>query len=151
MEHGLGEEQATHWAAQFESYVLLDIADFIFRTGADTEKTATTYFALFARFEIDALLNRITALPRTDRWKALARAALRDDLYSTVIDMTGDVLEVAGELEGADERVAAWEEANAANLDRAKNMFHEVNNLERDDMASLSVALRLLRSIVRRK
>nr|WP_054820655.1 NAD-glutamate dehydrogenase domain-containing protein [Arthrobacter sp. JCM 19049] len=112
---------------------------------------ATTYFALYAKFEVDALLNRITALPRTDRWKALARAALRDDLYSTIIDMTGDVLDAAGDLQDADARVAAWEEANAANLDRAKNMFQEVNNLERDDMASLSVALRLLRSIVRRK
>ncbi len=40
--------------------------------------------------------------------------------------------------------------ANGANLERAKNMFAEVNRLERDDMASLSVALRLLRSIVRR-
>ncbi|MCW4464403.1 NAD-glutamate dehydrogenase [Glutamicibacter sp. MNS18] len=151
MEHGLTSEQATHWAAQFESYTLLDIADFIFRTGSDAEKVATTYFALFARFEIDALLNRITALPRTDRWKALARAALRDDLYATVIDMTGDVLDVAGQLQSADARVAAWEEANAANLDRAKKMFQEVNSLERDDMSSLSVALRLLRSIVRRK
>lgn len=29
-------------------------------------------------------------------------------------------------------------------------MFEDVNKLEHDDMASLSVALRLLRSIVRR-
>ena len=151
MEHGLSNEQATHWASQFESYPLLDIADFIFRTNADTEKVATTYFQLFARFEIDALLNRITALPRTDRWKALARAALRDDLYATVVDMTDDVLDVAGDLPDAGARVAAWEEETAANLDRAKKMFHEVNSLERDDMSSLSVALRLLRSIVRRK
>jgi glutamate dehydrogenase len=35
-------------------------------------------------------------------------------------------------------------------LGRAKSMFDEVNALEADDMASLSVALRLLRSIVRR-
>ncbi|HEY4531385.1 MAG TPA: NAD-glutamate dehydrogenase, partial [Luteimonas sp.] len=151
IQHGLTEEQAIHWAGQFESYALLDIADYIFRNDADTEQVATTYFALYAKFEVDALLNRITALPRTDRWKALARAALRDDLYSTIIDMTGDVLDAAGDLQDADARVAAWEEANAANLDRAKNMFQEVNNLERDDMASLSVALRLLRSIVRRK
>lgn len=151
IQHGLTEEQAIHWAGQFESYALLDIADYIFRNDADTEQVATTYFALYAKFEVDALLNRITALPRTDRWKALARAALRDDLYSTIIDMTGDVLDAAGDLQDADARVAAWEEANTANLDRAKNMFQEVNNLERDDMASLSVALRLLRSIVRRK
>ena len=39
---------------------------------------------------------------------------------------------------------------NAEQLGRAKKMFDEVNELEADDMASLSVALRLLRSIVRR-
>ena len=75
---------------------------------------------------------------------------MRDDLYSTIIDLTNDVLESSGEITDVAERVAAWEVSNAANLDRAKAMFAEVNRLERDDMASLSVALRLLRSIVRR-
>ena len=106
---------------------------------------------LYDRFGVDKLLERITGLPRADRWQALARAALRDDLYSTVIDFTRDVFEAsdAGELD-AEVRVDAWTAANAANLERAKNMFDEVDRLERDDMASLSVALRLLRSIVRR-
>jgi glutamate dehydrogenase len=54
-------------------------------------------------------------------------------------------------LESADasRRLQEWEQLNAEHLDRAKKMFAEVNQLERDDMASLSVALRLLRSIVR--
>ena len=46
---------------------------------------------LYDRFGVDSLLERITALPRDDRWQALARAALRDDLYSTIIDFTRDV------------------------------------------------------------
>jgi glutamate dehydrogenase len=50
----------------------------------------------------------------------------------------------------AEERLTAWEGQNSEQLDRAKSMFDEVNALEADDMASLSVALRLLRSIVRR-
>jgi glutamate dehydrogenase len=48
------------------------------------------------------------------------------------------------------ERIESWERQNAEPLERAKKMFAEVNQLEQDDMASLSVALRLLRSIVRR-
>ena len=89
-------------------------------------------------------------MPRKDRWQALARAALRDDLYSTVSDMTTAVLEATTPGMPAEERLAAWESQNVEQLDRAKSMFDEVNALEADDMASLSVALRLLRSIVRR-
>ncbi|WP_313813550.1 NAD-glutamate dehydrogenase [Glutamicibacter sp.] len=150
LEKGIGERRANMWASQFESYALLDVADLVQRRQDDVAKVAETYFVLYDMFQVDNLLNRITNLPRSDRWQALARAAMRDDLYTTIIDMTANVLEVEGEFATADERVAAWEEANEANLDRAKAMFAEVNSLERDDMASLSVALRLLRSIVRR-
>ncbi|GAA1413685.1 NAD-glutamate dehydrogenase [Glutamicibacter uratoxydans] len=150
MEKGIGERRASMWASQFESYALLDVADLVQRRQDDVAKVSETYFVLYDMFQVDNLLNRITNLPRSDRWQALARAAMRDDLYTTIIDMTANVLDVEGEFATADERVAAWEEANAANLDRAKAMFAEVNSLERDDMASLSVALRLLRSIVRR-
>ena len=90
------------------------------------------------------------SLPRKDRWQALARAALRDDLYSTVSDMTTAVLEATPSDLPAEERLVAWESQNVEQLGRAKSMFDEVNALEADDMASLSVALRLLRSIVRR-
>jgi glutamate dehydrogenase len=95
-------------------------------------------------------LERITKLPRRDRWQALARAALRDDLYSTISDITTSVLESTSAGATAEDRVLDWEGLNAEQLGRAKSMFDEVNSLEADDMASLSVALRLLRSIVRR-
>jgi glutamate dehydrogenase len=50
----------------------------------------------------------------------------------------------------AEARIDEWEQANAENIKRARDMFEEVNKLEQDDMASLSVALRLMRSTVRR-
>ena len=73
---------------------------------------------------------------------------MRDDLYSTVSDMTTAVLESTEAGAPAEDRLKAWEALNAEQLGRAKSMFDEVNALEADDMASLSVALRLLRSIV---
>jgi glutamate dehydrogenase len=146
----LPEDLAHRWAELFESFVLLDIAKIVHVSPEPVENIAHVYYTVFNRFHADSLLERITKLPREDRWQALARAALRDDLYSTVSDMTTAVLEATSPDMSAEERLAAWEGQNVEQLSRAKSMFDEVNALEADDMASLSVALRLLRSIVRR-
>ncbi|TKV29697.1 NAD-glutamate dehydrogenase [Arthrobacter sp. NamB2] len=147
----LPEELGRHWAEQFESFALLDIAYSTRRVDEPVENIAKVYYAVYDRFEVDNLLERITKLPRTDRWQALARAALRDDLYSTVADITVAVMRASRELKDRDAgaRLLAWQEQNADQLQRASNMFAEVNQLEQDDISSLSVALRLLRSIVR--
>jgi glutamate dehydrogenase len=146
----LPEDLAHRWAELFESFVLLDIAKIVHASPEPVAEIAHVYYAVFNRFHVDSLLERITKLPRKDRWQALARAALRDDLYSTVSDMTMAVLGSTPAGTPAEERLAAWESQNAEQLGRAESMFDEVNALEADDMASLSVALRLLRSIVRR-
>ncbi|MEZ2389036.1 NAD-glutamate dehydrogenase [bacterium RCC_150] len=147
---GLPETLAHRWAELFESFVLLDIAKIAQSRAIRVEDVSHVYYTVFDRFHIDSLLERITALPRDDRWQALARAALRDDLYSTVADITISILESTEAGLDAEARLQAWEGLNAEQLGRAKSMFDEVNALEADDMASLSVALRLLRSIVRR-
>jgi glutamate dehydrogenase len=146
----LPEGLALRWAELFESFVLLDIAKIAKVRKDPVVEIASVYYTVFNRFHADSLLERISSLPRQDRWQALARAALRDDLYSTVSDMTTAVLESTGSGLSPEDRLKEWERQNAEQLGRAKSMFDEVNSLEADDMASLSVALRLLRSIVRR-
>jgi glutamate dehydrogenase len=146
----LPEGLALRWAELFESFVLLDIAKIAQVRKDPVEEIASVYYTVFNRFHADSLLERISSLPRQDRWQALARAALRDDLYSTVSDMTMAVLESTDSGLSPADRLKDWESQNAEQLGRAKSMFDEVNSLEADDMASLSVALRLLRSIVRR-
>ena len=89
----LPEDLAHRWAELFESFVAAghrqDRADV---SQEPVDDIAHVYYAVFDRFGVDSLLERITKLPRKDRWQALARAALRDDLYSTVSDMTTAVL-----------------------------------------------------------
>ncbi len=142
-------ELGQRWAQLFESYALLDVAKVSARIDESVADVARVYFALYNHFGVDGMLERITALPRDDRWQSLARAALRDDLYATTADMTVAVMHATDQGQPAAERIAAWEGQNAEQLGRARKMFEEVNQLEQDDMASLSVALRLLRSIVR--
>ncbi|MFC8304104.1 NAD-glutamate dehydrogenase [Specibacter sp. NPDC057265] len=138
------------WAEMFETFPLLDVAKVSETLAEPKEAVAAVYYALYNRYGVDSLLERITALPRNDRWQALARAALRDDLYATAADMTRNVMDSTGSEMPTMERIAAWEAQNQEQLERAVRMFAEVDELEQDDMASLSVALRLLRSIVRR-
>ncbi|WP_026535959.1 NAD-glutamate dehydrogenase [Arthrobacter sp. H14] len=151
----LPEDLGRRWAKLFESYALLDVARISRGVDEPVHEVAEVYYTLYDRFGVDTLLERITSLPRSDRWEALARAALREDLYSTVAEMTAAIMNTtdkasAGTSESAQRRIEQWEDLNAEQLERAHNMFAEVNRLEKDDIASLSVALRLLRSIVRR-
>ncbi len=138
------------WAELFETFPLLDVATVSEVLHEPQDVVASVYYALYDRYGVDALLERITALPRNDRWQALARAALRDDLYATAADMTRNVMDSTDAGVPPMERILTWESQNQEQLDRSVRMFAEVNELEQDDMASLSVALRLLRSIVRR-
>ncbi|MGO4384566.1 NAD-glutamate dehydrogenase [Specibacter sp. RAF43] len=144
------DQLGRQWAELFETFPLLDVAKVGEHVHEPVAEVASVYYALYARYGVDALLERITALPRNDRWQALARAALRDDLYATTADMTLNVMTSTEPGTGTMARIEAWESQNREQLGRATKMFAEVNELERDDMASLSVALRLLRSIVRR-
>ena len=54
-----------------------------------------TYFRLGSRLELAWLRDRIFDLPRPNRWQALARAALRDDLYRLHRALTREVLDRA--------------------------------------------------------
>ncbi|MDY7528655.1 MULTISPECIES: NAD-glutamate dehydrogenase [unclassified Cryobacterium] len=148
-EWGLPSGLGHRWTQLFEAFALLDVVKIAAQSGEQLGDVASVYYTVYDRFGVDNLLERITALPRTDRWQALARAALRDDLYSTVADITTAVLE-ATDSGSAEHRLLAWEALNAEKLARSRSVFDEVNALGQDDMASLSVAMRLLRSIVRR-
>ena len=147
---GAPEEVALRYGQLFEEYPLLEIARLANASGRDPRLVAEVYFRFFDRFSADAMLDRITALPREDRWQALARGAMRDDLYATVIDMTRSALNRDDTPVSADVAINEWVSEHEEQLARAKQVFDEVNALDHDDMASLSVALRVLRSISRK-
>jgi glutamate dehydrogenase len=95
------------------------------------------------------LRDRITELPRTNRWQVLARAALRDDLYSLHRALAQDVLEDAGADAAAEEAIVAWRERNEAAVERVLRMLSDIRASRAYDMTTLPVALRELRNLVR--
>jgi glutamate dehydrogenase len=93
------------------------------------------------------MLTNVTSLPRDDRWSALARAALRHDVYAALKAMTSAVLkETSAELTAAD-RLAEWEKLHAARVERATSTLRDALGREQVDLATLSVALRVMRSL----
>ena len=145
---GVPEELATWYAGLLDEFALLDVAETAGHDTADADEVAALYFYLSERYRADMMLERIAQLERGDRWQALARGAMRDDLYAALEALTRSVLARGGS-GSAEERTAAWERENADQLARTRQIIAEMEGLERVELAPLSVALRSLRSVIR--
>ena len=104
---GFPDSLADRMAAMVPAYSAFDIVEIASRTGCPVEETAEVYFDLADRLQITRLRDRITALPRDDRWNTMARGALRDDLYNAHAALARDVLTVT-EAGTPEQRLAAW-------------------------------------------
>ncbi|RAS64643.1 glutamate dehydrogenase (NAD) [Lentzea atacamensis] len=161
VEQGVPAELARKVAALLYMYGLLDvteIAELAEReigpsAGMGPERshreTAELYFALSDHLDIDHMLDSVTSLERGNRWHALARLALRDDFYSSLRAITLDVLRASDLGDTASEKIAKWEQANASRLARSRGALEEINRVRQLDLATLSVAARQVRSMVR--
>ncbi len=153
---GVPEDLARRVASILDCYALLDVtevSELADRDGLDTERspreTAELYYALSDHLSIDSMLTSISALERGNRWHALARLALRDDLYSSLRAITLDVLRQSDPGTSADDKIANWEQINARRLSRARESLEEIRRVGALDLATLSVATRQVRSMVR--
>ncbi|MFJ6198599.1 NAD-glutamate dehydrogenase [Micromonospora sp. NPDC092111] len=130
------------------SFGLLDVVETAAASGRDVGEVASVYFVLSDRFRVDSLLSKISLLPREDRWQTLARMALRYDLYAALAALTAEVLDSTPDSLPAQERVLQWEQSNATSIHRAHRAMGEFDE-SRADLASLSVLLRQIRTLVR--
>ncbi len=147
---GVPLDLAERVAGMVPTYSAFDIVQVASAAGRGIEETAEVYFDLADRLQITRLRDRITALPREDRWSTMARAALRDDLYAAHASLTQDVLGVSGSgvPRTPEERLAAWASGNEAAVSMAAAMLGEIWESERFTFTTLSVALRAIRTLV---
>ena len=143
---GVGRDLAELVAAMVPTYAAFDIVQTAVSAGRDIEETAEVYFDLADQLQITRVRDRITALPREDRWSTMARAALRDDLYAAHASLTGDVLGVGGSGTPT-ERLGVWQERNQAAVSRAGQTLSEIWESDRFTFTTLSVALRAIRTL----
>ena len=151
---GLPHELGVRASEILVSYGLLDISAISEELQEPVDTVAEVYFAVFERISAVPILEHITALPRETHWEALARAALRDDLYLVLAGMTKAVVRNTPRpaAPGADpvERIVAWERENIEQLGRIQETIKEAIKPGPVDIAALSVAVKLLRAVVSR-
>ncbi len=146
---GVPEALAERAAALLDTFSLLDVVEIATAEKVPLREVASVYFAVSERIEVDRMLTRITGLPRDDRWSALARSALRYDLYAALAGLTQAVLSSTSSTAAPGDRITAWEEQNAEGVARAQATLEEIVTLDSYDLATLSVALRTIRTLLR--
>jgi glutamate dehydrogenase len=145
---GVPDELASRVAVCPPAYMALGIVQTAARMGIDPLEVARVHFAVAERLGLPMLVSRILALPRQDRWQTMARAALRDDLHTVHAQLTSQVLGATDPGSDAAARVAMWESGDGDAIVRAAATFDEICSDETADLARMSVALRVVRSLL---
>ncbi|MFF4191189.1 NAD-glutamate dehydrogenase [Nonomuraea sp. NPDC001831] len=145
---GVPQELAERVAAMVPAYSTLDLVEVASVTGRPVNEVAEVYFDLADRLQLARLRERVIALPRDNRWNSIARSALRDDLYAAHASLTRDVLAHSTSGLPPEERLARWTDGNSAAVGRARQTLSEIWESDHFDLATLSVALRAIRTLV---
>ena len=144
---GVPEELATRVASMDALFSGLNVIEVASSTDSPVEAVAAVWFALGARLDLHWLRDQIARLPAQSRWEALARGALRDDLYSEQRDLTCQVLRPDSRMGDAEALIDGWMDENRSSVARCFDMLSDLKEAETLDIAMLSVALREIRNL----
>jgi glutamate dehydrogenase len=141
------EDVARRVAVFNELVSALDIVEVANVVDMSVEKVAAVYFMIGEKLDLHWLRDQIVALPRENRWQALARAALRDDLYSQERTLTCDVLRSVTNESDAEARIEEWMKHNATQVHRCRQVLADLKAVGKTDFAMLSVAMGEIRGM----
>jgi glutamate dehydrogenase len=146
---GVPPELAARAAGMPSLTSVLDIVEVAGATGRELDAVMSTYFRLGSRLELNWLRDRIMELPRSNRWQALARVALRDDLLNLHRALTREVLDAGGSSTGSDAAIDAWSQHNGAAVERCLRILADIKASRIYDTTTMPVALREVRNLIR--
>ncbi|WP_295697702.1 NAD-glutamate dehydrogenase [Lapillicoccus sp.] len=146
---GAPTDFALRAAGLLDRFSLLDIVEIAEDIAEPVGDVVGVYYYCSEKFSIDDMLTRVSKLPRDDRWDALARGAMRDDLYAVLESLTRSVLATSSAGLAPAKRFDEWADANKDALARARTALGGIERLDHAGIAALSVALRTLRGILR--
>ncbi|MFC4947451.1 NAD-glutamate dehydrogenase [Pseudonocardia sp. GCM10023141] len=153
-EIGVPDQLARRCAGALYCFALLDIIDLADhpdlaaqpRPGA-VDDLARLYFGIADRLDLHEQLTSIAALDRSSRSKVLARSFVREELYSALRAITLRVAAQTPADRSVDERIDAWERADATRLARMRGVLQELRTGEPADLAGVTAALHQVRGL----
>ncbi|WP_324188872.1 NAD-glutamate dehydrogenase domain-containing protein [Nocardia farcinica] len=148
-DRGVPAELAERVALLLDRFALLDIIEVAAATGRPAAAVAPVYYLLGERLGVVPQLMAVSRLERGTKWNALARVALRDELYDTIRALCRDVLTDGEPGESAERVIDDWAARCAAKLDRTQRILEAISESGDRDLAALSVATRQLRALAR--
>jgi glutamate dehydrogenase len=144
---GVPLDIAQQVAMQESLYTALDITDLAAQSRQEVEHVAALYATVGDRLRLDWLRDRIVELPREDRWQSLSRLALREDAYGEHRAVTAAVLASTDPGFDAETAFKVWADGNRPRVERVLAILDDIRSHGVYDLATLSVALRELRSL----
>jgi glutamate dehydrogenase len=144
---GVPEPLAARVASMAALFAAHDVVEVASATGRPVDHVAALHFLLGGRLHLHWLRDQIATLPRTNRWEAMARAALRDDLFSLHAELTADVMRESPD-GAAGPRLDAWMAANATPVGRCLEILGDIRTARTYDLTTLPVALREVRNLI---
>ncbi len=127
----------------------VDIVDLTLSRRAAIGHAARVYFGLGAALGLDWLRDEIERLMVEGHWQAVARAALREELYLMQRRLCERVL--AGKTPGdAPHRVSAWLKSGGEAVQNLGRTVREMRATGSADFPTLSVALQAVRRLIER-
>jgi glutamate dehydrogenase len=138
-------QRSSMWPVMNTALDMVELARVSSRSAA---QVAAVYWRLFDTLDVVWLWDGIGGLDRSDRWQSQARSALRDDLLTTLADLTADALAGAPGADDAATTVDRWLERNERSVARMRAMHAEIVGSGGLDLTTLSVGLRQLRNVV---
>ncbi|TRW46311.1 NAD-glutamate dehydrogenase [Georgenia yuyongxinii] len=146
---GVPAELARRAAVLRHHVTILDVAELAAGCDEPAEALLDLSFAVAEHLGIDRMLALVSTLPQENRWDALARGALRDDLHAVTKSLTRAVMTATDPEQTAEQRMRTWLRANATSVQRARATMAAIDQLEEPGLSALSVALGYLRTVAR--
>ena len=144
---GVPEVLALEVASGNDLLSALDVVEVAASAGIPVEEAASVYFALGEALDLHWLRDQVAALPRDNRWQALSRAALRDDLHAQLSALTLDSLRLDAGEAAPSERVEAWLGQNRIPVARCRQILGDLAGAGHTDFTMLSVAMGEIRTL----
>jgi glutamate dehydrogenase len=146
VDRGTPDSVARTISESLYAFSVLDIVEAASSSGEDPCLLAEVYFALSDHLGIDHLLLAVSRLPRGERWRSLARLALREDLYRAIRDLSVDVARRVARHEDAS-AIEEFELFNRRRFERARRTLDDIASTGEPELAVLSVAASQLRNL----